>query len=97
MNDHHTETQHAADPGTLNHGLLYPCQSQRMKTLPANIHRQLCTPSQPAYVQCNHPDVVAINFWAANVQYLLCSVYIPPQSTEIKSDHIALDEIQTTI
>jgi hypothetical protein len=62
------------------------------KRISTSSHRQ---------IHCNHPDVVAIKFWAANVQYPFFSVYIPPiplfQTSEVEPDHTALDEIQATI
>ncbi|EED11753.1 conserved hypothetical protein [Talaromyces stipitatus ATCC 10500] len=62
------------------------------KRISTSSHRQ---------IHCNHPDLVAIKVWTAEIQFLIFSVYIPPldvhQATSTTSTESALKEIENTI
>jgi hypothetical protein len=75
-----------AEDATRFCSLLY--ENKRIST---SSHRQM---------RCNHPDLVAVKIWTADIQYLIFSIYIPPiailQPTHETSAQQILDEIQTT-
>ena len=76
-----------ADETTRFRSLLY--MNRRIST---SSHRQ---------IHCNHPDLVAVKLWTAEIQYLIFSVYIPPLDVHRTADttpaESMLDEIQNCI
>ncbi|EED11835.1 hypothetical protein TSTA_110150 [Talaromyces stipitatus ATCC 10500] len=62
------------------------------KRISTSSHRQ---------IHCNHPDLVAIKVWTAEIQFLIFLVYIPSldiyQATSTTSAKSALKEIKNTI
>ncbi|KAI9035202.1 reverse transcriptase family protein [Aspergillus affinis] len=80
-------TYPTTDEATRFRSLLYV--NKRIST---SSHRQIC---------CNHPDLVAIKLWTAEIQYLIFSVYIPSldarQTADVTPVESVLDEIQNCI
>ena len=76
-----------ADETTRFRSLLY--MNRRIST---SSHRQ---------IHCNHPDLVAVKLWTAEIQYLIFSVYIPPldvhRTADITPAESVLDAIQNCI
>ena len=64
------------------------------------MNRRISTSSH-RQIHCNHPDLVAVKLWTAEIQYLIFSVYIPPLDVHRTADttpaESMLDEIQNCI
>ncbi|KAI3015386.1 hypothetical protein CBS147347_11193 [Aspergillus niger] len=77
----------------------YTEEATRFRSL-LYVNKRLSTSSH-RQIRCNHPDVVAVKIWTADIQYLVFSLYIPPvtllQPTHESSAQQLLDPIQRTI
>jgi endonuclease/exonuclease/phosphatase (EEP) superfamily protein YafD len=74
-------------------------ESTRFRSL-LYVNKRISTSSH-RQIHCNHPDLVAIKIWTAEVQFLVFSVYIPPldvhEAADTTAAESALEEIKTTI
>ncbi|KAI3054121.1 hypothetical protein CBS147353_11471 [Aspergillus niger] len=77
----------------------YTEEATRFRSL-LYVNKRLSTSSH-RQIRCNHPDVVAVKIWTADIQYLVFSLYIPPVTllhpTHESSAQQLLDPIQRTI
>jgi endonuclease/exonuclease/phosphatase (EEP) superfamily protein YafD len=78
----------------------YPnTESTRFRSL-LYVNKRISTSSH-RQIHCNHPDLVAIKIWTAEIQFLVFSVYIPPldvhEAADTTAAESALEEIKTTI
>lgn len=74
-------------------------ESTRFRSL-LYVNKRISTSSH-RQIHCNHPDLVAIKIWTAEIQLLIFSVYIPPldihRAAGSTSAEPILEEIRNTI
>lgn len=74
-------------------------ESTRYRSL-LYVNKRISTSSH-RQIKCNHPDLVAIKIWTAEIQFLIFSVYIPPldahQAASTTAAEPVLTEIKNTI
>lgn len=77
----------------------YSNESPRYRSL-LYVNKRIATSSH-RQIRCNHPDLVAVKLWTAEVQYLIFSIYIPPLdiygTTDTTPAEPVLEEVKKTI
>ncbi len=77
----------------------YSNESPRYRSL-LYVNKRIATSSH-RQIRCNHPDLVAVKLWTAEIQYLIFSIYIPPldihETTDTTPAEPVLEEIKKTI